>query len=608
MSQPVGTGDDGNVKIEKITDFSRRVYNLNRRIITRDWIPVQRLKTGHWMTMFGSPNSGVGSAGSVIYIALPNTSQGIPQLQRVTTGTESVGEDIPGLGDIPGMARCTIYKVEGDAITLVGDQLDVFNVFRTRQPREWCIVGQDAYGKWMVTHPPMVYRTKVLLTSNLDAAYATYCGTGAVGNYATGFLYNTDGVSDYVLSDEEVIVEMPQGFKGVWFSGETISVIKTLHPLGWFPERDGHVQFVGRSTGDGYSSCHGSQLRLEITNVDGTVTPTRELSAYFVNGGGSFDSRGIAPDVDNYSVFYEDHTKIWVCIPLTQVKMRHCAYFTWCDSAWQTWSASGSDSNLQIYGPYTGQGVFFASASVQAALLLQLTSSGVTGRFSGETVLVCECPDSYTTTTTSTTTTTTTTPTCCSQLPNTIVFELIDSGDCHYNGQSVNLIKSGNTWSWSGVTNCGDELTISLVCNPSSGGTVSALTITITTPCASPATLTGTIPGTCTCAAIESCDAEFVVTGDVSGCDCCTTTTTTTTSTTTTTTTTASYRCAGNTCGTCTMRWVNSEDGPRWSTFSSSCTGSCGSCCAPGFNGTTIGELTTVGCCDQTGGSNVCLA
>lgn len=596
LSSPSGTGED--VTIKKISGLTRTVYNLTRKIIPRDWTPVQRLKGGNWIAV-GNSGGSTNSSGTAIYVALPRESLGVPPLERGTVGTEDLGDDIPGGSDVPGRGICDIYKIVDGAISNVAVSQYVYNIFRVPILREWFVVGQDAFGKWIALHPPLVRRVKVELKQDLNAGWITLCDPAARINYATAWLKHADIYGVWTTTDEEIIIQMPSKFKGVWFAGEEIEVEYLLQPIGWFPVFDGHTQFIGKMRPDGdclpsFGVTISSRLTFGTTYTDSATT--YNLNAYLSTAGGAHYPPISSFTNEPVNVFWDDVLRLWIVQYITQVVMPECAYFVWCDSAWQSWSA-GSDP--QIYGPSRGQGVFYAPSALQTTLLATLTGSGVTGRFTGETVLICECGSDTTppttTTTTSTTTTTTTTPSCCSQMPSTIAFELVDSGDCHYSGQVATLTRSGNTWSWSGTTACGDSLTITLTCNPSGGGTVSALTLSLNYPCAVPSTITGTIPGSCTCADISACEASYTAAGDVSACNCCTTTTTTTTSTTTTTTTT--YRCSGNPCGSCVRQWISGS----WIVFSSSCTAPCltssASCCSPGFAGTVEGQLATVGCC-----------
>lgn len=590
----VGTSDE--VQIRRISQFALTVFNLSRRALPYDWTPVIRMKDGHWLAQT-SPGS---STSATIYIALPNESQGIPALTGVVVGTASIGVGLPTVGDIPGKGLCQVYKIEDNKIELLGTDIEVYNIFRTPIPRDWFIIGLDAEGKWLALTAPELRNARAVLVNNLNAGWRFSSSTD--NYFANAILELPDEFGVWQVTDRAIIVEMPPGYKGIWFAGQVIDVYQDVFGT-WYPTSDGYQQFIAEFDTalvdtHGVGSLYG---RFKVSSISAPTysrsNPAYTIAAYIATAGGNTNYQPYLHTP--HQIYWDGLFGFFVAQPLIQSYMGCCAYFTWCSSAWQTYDST-VDPNT--FGPATGQGIFYAPTAIQAALLVTLNGSGVTGRFTGETVLICSCGcpsvPPTTTTTTSTTTTTTTTPNCCSQMPSSISFELVDSGDCHYSGQVITLTRSGNTWSWSGTVSCGDPLTVTLTCNPAGGGSVSALSLVLTYPCATPSTITGSIPGTCTCAAISSCAATYTDAGDVSACACCTTTGTSTT-TTTTTTAAASYACSGNGCGTCVRRWNAAMH--SWQIFSTSCSGSCFNCCSPGFDGTTNGELTTVGCCNNVG-------
>lgn len=139
------------------------------------------------------------------------------------------------------------------------------------------------------------------------------------------------------------------------------------------------------------------------------------------------------------------------------------------------------------------------------------------------------------------------------------------------------LAGEDNTRTWDGTLTCGDDLTITLTCDPevADDSGCNALTLHYTFPCASFDEDVSLSNCDCATGYFEGAVENFGE--DVSGCECCQT-----------------IPCGSNGCGEGVRRW----NGSGWAVFSSACTGDCTTLCIPDGPGEFVGQFMTVGCCN----------
>lgn len=117
-----------------------------------------------------------------IYIALPQESSGIPALT-------SIGLD-PQAGDVPGSAKCDIYKIfDGELIEVPGLDKTVHNVSGSTISQDWIKVARDKFGKWLALTGggvgSKVIRFTITTVLTNSAAEATV-GARSVGDTTDG--------------------------------------------------------------------------------------------------------------------------------------------------------------------------------------------------------------------------------------------------------------------------------------------------------------------------------------------------------------------------------------------------------------------------------------
>ena len=128
--------------------------------------------------------------GQDTYIALPVESGGIAGLTVVgPASVDEAGEvstakylNVPGNGDVPGVALCDIYRISGDddeledysELELVEESVKVYNLSQERLGKDWITVTRSAEGHYLAN--PITNVVMGILLTNLDKCSSPLTG------------------------------------------------------------------------------------------------------------------------------------------------------------------------------------------------------------------------------------------------------------------------------------------------------------------------------------------------------------------------------------------------------------------------------------------------
>lgn len=158
-------------------------------------------------TLDQSWNAGEDHQAPEVYIAKPQTSDGIPKLLP-TDGTTGTSEDIAGNPDFdePGQAVCDIYRITQNDTTgdpelkpISGLVRTVYNIQLGDVAQEWITVARTKFGKWLSLSPGSITVEWAILNETLNE------GSSAIAVIWRG----GPTVSDLTSSGEQVTVGAP---------------------------------------------------------------------------------------------------------------------------------------------------------------------------------------------------------------------------------------------------------------------------------------------------------------------------------------------------------------------------------------------------------------